>query len=104
MIDIFEEKEQPKLYIADVSITFKIRTRSKKKIEYNSRSVSLKNNPVILLENNFPTQRSKEKFLFRVFNTYNIPGEFKNVISTIDKIENVRFSSNLMYKFDYNLD
>ena len=104
MIDIFEEKEQPKLYIADVSVTFKIRTRSKKKVEYNSRSVNLKNHPVVLVKNDFPTQRFKEKFLFRVFNTYSIPGEFRNVISTIDKIENVRFSSNLMYKFDYNLD
>jgi len=102
MIDIFADvKPQPKLYIADVTVVFKFRPRkNSKKVE--THTVRLYKYPIVLLDGDFPTNTSRNKFLQRVFRTYG-RGKLDTSNIKVEKIENCIFSSNLAYKFNYEI-
>ncbi len=102
MFDIFEEKEAPKLYIADIVVEAKIPTRGKV-VKYNKRIVRLENHPIVLLNGKPPTRNTEQSFLKKIYDDKISISEFNKVKMSIQSIENIRFSSNLMYKFDYNL-
>lgn len=102
MFDIFEEKEQPKLYIADVVVEVRIPSRGKQ-LRYDVSIVKLYNQPIVLLDNEFPTKRTEQTFFKRIYQEYIHKGDFDKIKFSIKSMSNIRFSSNLMYKFDYNL-
>jgi hypothetical protein len=102
MFDIFQEKEQPKLYIADIIVEAKIPSKGKI-IKYDTTNVNLHNQPIVLIYGKFPTKNTEDTFFRRVYQEHIHKGDFSKIKFSIKSIDNIRFSSNLMYKFDYNL-
>lgn len=100
MFDIFKEPQQPMLYIADIHLSAKLKIGRSSK--YETKKIILIKNPVILLNGNFPTENAKRKFLKNVFLRQSLPGDFDNIVFSIEKISNIKFSSKLMYKFDFS--
>lgn len=103
MFDIFtEEKEQPKLYVADVSVIAYVPERkgSKKIIKM---VMNMEKVPIILLNGDFPTERTKRNFMRRVYDNYIGRGKFDEVRLEIHEIKNVKFSSSLAYKFNFDV-
>jgi hypothetical protein len=100
MFDIFEDVEQPKLYIVDMEISAKIPSRTKK-VKYETLIIKLKNNPLTMVNGKVPTQKSEQKLFFSIYNSHIKKNDFNKIIFKIESISNIRFSSLLMYKFDY---
>jgi hypothetical protein len=103
MFDIFAEKEPPKLYIADIEVQVTIPGKAKTSKPI-IRKVKLPNNPIVLINGKFPTSNSETTFFRKIHSTYIVRGDFSNIKFKITKMDNLRFSSNLMYKFDYDRD
>ena len=103
MFDIFNEPEQPKLYIADVTVNVKIPSRLKK-IKYQEVNIELKSHPIVLLHGKMPSMNMEKRFFRSVHKNHIKKGEFENIIFKISKISNAKFSSNLMYKFDFSVN
>jgi hypothetical protein len=101
MIDIFNEREQPKLYIADIFIGFKRPVRSKHE-KFETRIYKANDIPILLVDNRLPTKKYEDKFFRNIFDNYIKTGEYDKYQFRINKIENIRFSSNINYKFNYN--
>jgi hypothetical protein len=102
MFDIFSE-EKPCLYIADITIKASIPVNIKSK-KIDSRIISLKKYPIVLLNGEkFPTEKTKRDFLHKIFLRYILKGDFERVVFKIEKIENIKFSSKLMYDFNFNI-
>ena len=103
-MDIFDSTlEQPAIYIADISITasFQISKVSRKRIE---RKIKMDKYPIVLTSNlEFPTEKTRQNFLRKVFDMYIDKGNYDKVIFTVEAIENAKFSSKLAYFFDYDL-
>lgn len=102
MFDLFEEKEQPGLYIADIIVKVQIPTRSKKVRKYDITFIKLHKQPVVLLNGKFPTENVKNYFIRTVYDRHINKGDFSKIIFTIQSIENIKFSSKLAYYFDYS--
>lgn len=102
MFDIFQQEEQPKLYIANIIVIAKIPSRGKK-VRYEDRLIRLDNYPIVLLNGKLPTSKSEERFFKKIYNDKISVSDFTKVKLSIKSIENIRYSSNLMYQFDYNL-
>lgn len=102
MLDLFEEKEQPGLYIADIIIKVQIPTRSKKVRKYDTTFIKLYKHPVVLLDGKFPTDNVKSHFIRTVYDRHINKGDFSKIIFNIQSIENIKFSSKLAYYFDYS--
>lgn len=101
MIDIFEDfKPQPKLYIADVTVSFIYKTR-KNSNKYETNTITLEKTPIILNEEEFPTKKYQEDFMRRAFDEYG-KGKFEGSNVELVKIENRKYSSDLAYTFDYD--
>jgi hypothetical protein len=105
MIDIFADiKTQPKLYIADVTVTgsYKARANSKK---VDKIMILLGKVPIVLADDGLPPTKSMEqKFLSRVYDNHIKKGDFSRMNLRIVAIENITFSSKLAYNFDYNIN
>lgn len=105
MFDIFEDKaeqEQPKLYIADIKVVAYIPSRAKN-VRYEERKVRLDNWPIVLLNGQMPTKKTESVFFRSVHSNFIHRGDFDKIKFKIESISNARFSSNLMYKFDFNI-
>lgn len=101
MIDIFADiKPNPKLYIADVTVKFNYRPRKNSKT-IEQYKVNLYQVPIVLNDGNFPTKKTKNTFMKRVFITHG-KGKFQESNIRLEKIENCRFSSELAYEFNYD--
>lgn len=103
MFDIFNEPEQPKLYIADITVIFKTPSRAKN-VKYEESKIRLTNHPIVLLNGVIPSFNMEKRFFRFIHNNHIKKGEFEKIIFKIDNIENLRFSSNLMYKFDFSVN
>jgi hypothetical protein len=101
-MDIFADfKPQPKLYIADVTVSFDFKTRKNSKtLEKNT--ITLEKIPIVLNGKEFPTKRTEHNFMKRVFSRHG-KGSFENANMRLVKIENCKLTSKLAYKFDYNV-
>lgn len=103
MFDIFNEPEQPNLYIADITVAIKIPSRLKK-IKYEELTVRLNRHPIVLINGVMPSINMEKRF-FKSIHRNNIKkGEFEKMIFKITKIDNIKFSSKLMYKFDFSVN
>lgn len=102
MFDIFEDvKPQPRLYIADIEILFTYKRRkNSKNIEENR--INLKKYPVVLANKEFPTEKTKNNILKRIFQIYG-RGEYDKSKIKVLSIKNCKYSSDLAYKFNYNI-
>lgn len=104
MIDIFEDiKLQPKLYIADIVVRVRYKPRANsKKVE--TINLTLEKNPVVLIDGEFPTKRYKDRFLKKIYESHLKRGSMSGVKIEVVSISNCKFSSNLSYNFDYNIN
>jgi hypothetical protein len=102
MFDIFEDKRPPSLYIADVIVEVLIPTRSRKTKTFDRTLINLEKIPIVLLDGSFPTQRIADSFFSRIHNNYIKRGEIQNIKFKILSIKNLKFSSKLAYKFDFD--
>lgn len=102
MIDIFDEPT-PKLYIADIHISVRIPTRSKKNKEYFTRNFLLERYPITLLDGKMPTERIANRLNCHIYDKHIKSGDMSNMIFRLENISNIKFSSNLAYKFDYSI-
>lgn len=101
MFDIFENfKPKPKLYIADVTVYFEFKPRKNSK-DVERHQITLEKVPIVLDGDKFPTKKTKEHFMKRVFEVHG-KGSFENSNMRIVKIENKAYSSDLAYDFDYD--
>jgi hypothetical protein len=103
MFDIFNEPEQPKLYIADITVLVRIPSRFKN-VKYEERKINLTNHPIVLINGVMPSLNMEKRFFRSVHNNYVKKGDFDKIIFKISKIDNLKFSSNLMYKFDFSVN
>jgi hypothetical protein len=104
MIDIFV---QPKLYIADIEIEYKRKNPAPRKGRYNknlmvyekqARSVlRLSKQPVLLINNDFPSNKYKGKFLEKFSDRY--IGKFEELSFKVT-FSNIKYSSEINYYFD----
>ncbi len=102
MFDIFEDRRPPNLYVADVVVEILIPTRSKKKKSFDRILVNLEKIPIVLLDGNFPTKKIADSFFSRVHNNYIKRGNIQDMKFKMLSIKNLKFSSKLAYKFDFN--
>lgn len=101
MIDIFEDiKPQPKLYIADVEVRISFKPR-KNSSQMETYIVKIDKAPIVLVDNKFPTKKTEESFMKRVFQKHGRRSFEKSNMKLI-KISNCRLSSKLAYRFDYD--
>ena len=94
MIDIFDE---PKLYVADITIEFLVKTKQAKK--HVKMTKKFFKHPIILLNNKPATENCEKRFMKLIYDkitSSHLPDSLK-----ITNIENVKFSSKLAYKFDF---
>jgi len=103
MFDIFSEPEQPNLYIADIEVVALIPSRSKIPT-YEKRVIKIDNQPIILLNGNIPSKSVEKKLLSKIHSKYIHKGDFGKIKFKINYIKNIRFSSKLMYHFNYLVD
>jgi hypothetical protein len=102
MIDIFADiKERPKLYIADVTVSWNNKARANSK-KSEKMMMALEKVPIVLLNGKSPTKNMEEKFLKGVHDTHIKKGDFSRMNLRIATVENIVFSSKLAYNFDYN--
>jgi hypothetical protein len=96
------KEEEPKLYIADVTVKFNIKG-SFKIIDNKTVPIytfkTFTKVPIILLNGNPPSQGYKNKLIEQYKSR--VTSNVENSLS-IEKIENIKFSSKLGYKFDFN--
>jgi hypothetical protein len=102
MFNIFEEKPQPCLYIADIIINVAIPTRSKKKKEFDRRIIKLEKYPIILLDGKMPSNKYATKFFKSIYEKYISRGSFETIRFEVKSMTNIKFSSKLNYMFDYS--
>jgi hypothetical protein len=105
MIDIFDtdEKPQPCLYIADIKIVVSYPSRKgSKKMELVT--LDLDNYPIVLNGKDFPTSRYREKFLHRIHERYIDRNNYDLCKFKVTEIKNIKFSSKLAYRFNYETD
>jgi hypothetical protein len=99
MIDIFEDiKPDPKLYIADIVISASYKVRNK----LEKVKVRIQQTPIVLANGKLPTKLIEERFFRGVYDNHIKKGKFENTTMKIESIENIRFSSNLAYVFNYD--
>ena len=101
MFDIFEEKEQPKLYIADMVVEFCTKKVTKKQVIRTRRMIRLDKQPLLLVDGNLPTKNYERRFFKKIFEKQGISGSFDAVEYKVLSINNPKLSSKLSYKFDY---
>lgn len=102
MFDIFEEKEQPKLYIADMVVEFCTKKVTKKQVIRNRRAIRLDKQPILLTDGKLPTKNYERRFFKKVFENQKLSGSFDTVEYKVLSIDNAKYSSNISYKFDYD--
>lgn len=102
MFDIFEQKEQPKLYIADVHVECEVKKELKTRVSRETFTIKKDNVPIVLLNNEFPTEKSKRIFVTKLLEEKtNVKSTSQIIIKSVE-MKNIKFSSSLAYKFDYN--
>ena len=100
MFDIFSERPQPKIYVADVGISFEYRPRKNSK-QFELHKIKLEKVPVVLYDGKFPTDKTRKNFMRRAFENHG-KGKFENSNMKILGIKNIKYLSDLAYKFDYD--
>ncbi len=100
MFDIFEEKPQPKIYCADVTISVKIPQRGKQK-KYDSKTIKLYKIPLVMNDGDIATDHQKKVLFKKVHENEIGKGKYEDMIFSIVSIDNIKYMSNLSYKFDY---
>lgn len=103
MFDIFEEKKQPKLYIADMVVEFCTKKVTKKQVIRNRRIIKLDKQPILLTDGKLPTSNYEKRFFKKIFEKEGISGSFDVVEYKVLSINNPKFSSTISYKFDYTI-
>lgn len=94
----------PKLYLADIIIQYALKGKG---IMVKGKTIDIMafkkicDYPITLLQNKPPTRVSEAKAISKL-ESYISTG-FKEGSVKIYKIENIRFSSELSYKFDFNI-
>lgn len=98
----FDDKPQPGLFIADIVLERKEVKTVKGKKEVFRTYHSLPNRPVLLTFKKFPTKRYELKFIQKLIedNDLKIPTEE----TSVSEIKNIRFSSKIQWKFDYDVN
>jgi len=100
MFDIFEDfKPQPKLYIADVTVSYDYKPRKNSRMVERSK-ITLEKVPIVLNGKEFPTKKSERYFMRRIFDKHG-KGRFEDSNMKLIKLENCKYSSDLAYEFDY---
>jgi hypothetical protein len=102
-IDIFaEDKPQPKIYVADIEIEVKTPVKKIKVKRYDISKYTLEKISCVMNDGDIASQQQKRNLFKMIFKKYIGKGDFDELIFSITKISNVKFLSNLSYKFDYN--
>ena len=81
----------------------RIPTRSKKNKEYFTRNFILEKYPITLLDGKIPTKRIADRLNSHIYEKHIKSGDMSNMIFKLESISNIKFSSNLAYKFDYSI-
>lgn len=103
LIDIFtEQKPQPKIYVADIEIEVKTPIKKIKVKRYETSKYKLERISCVMHDGDIATQEQKKRLYKEVFKKYIGKGDFDELIFSITKISNVKFLSNISYKFDYD--
>ena len=103
MFDIFNEQENPKLYIADITIKYALKGKG---VIIKGRTTDLfsfkkiYDYPILLINNKLPNKNYEKKLISRL--TLYLSVGFKPNTIVIYSISNVRFSSNINYKYNFN--
>lgn len=98
------EKPQPKIYVADVVVDAKIPQRSTKVKKYDLRTFRLQKHPFIMNDGDIATEKQKSRLYRAIYDRFIHKGKFEDVIFQLKEISNVKFMSNLSYRFDYETD
>ena len=102
MFDIFEDfKPQPKLYIADVTVSYDYKARKNSRT-VERKTITLTKVPIVLNGREFPTKKTENHFMRRVFERYG-KGKFEDSNMKLIKLENCKYSSDLVYDFNYDI-
>lgn len=102
MFDIFDEKEQPKIYIADFEISALIPSSGKNKFE--NKIIRLYKHPIIMSDGEIATEKQKIRLFKSVFDRFINRSDFNKIKFKIISIENIKYLSNISYSFDYAVD
>lgn len=103
MFDIFTEKENPKLYIVDVTIKYALKGKG---VIVKGRTTDLfsfkkiHDYPMLLLNDKTPSKNYEDSLIERL--TTHLSVGFKPNTVTLQSVSNIRFSSNINYKFNFN--
>ena len=103
LIDIFtEQKPQPKIYVADIEVEVKTPIKKIKVKRYETSKYKLDRISCVMHDGEIASPQQKRNLFKTIFKKYIGKGDFDELIFSITKISNVKFLSNLSYKFDYN--
>ena len=83
-----------------MTVSFRYRHRKNSKTAYTN-TITVNRVPIVLNNGKFPTKRTEEVFLKRVFKKFG-RGKFDQSNIKIVRIDNIKHSSKLAYKFDHN--
>lgn len=103
MFDIFSEQKEPKLYIADITIKYALKGKG---VIVKGRTTDLfsfkkiHDYPILLINNKPPSKHYENSLIVRL--TAYLNAGFKPNTIEVYSISNIRFSSNINYKFNFN--
>jgi hypothetical protein len=102
MFDIFDEKEQPKVYMADFEILALIPARGTNK--FDSKTIIIEKHPVLISNGQIASEKQMSSLFRSVFDRFIERSEFKKIRFKIVKMDNLKYMSNICYYFDYAVD
>jgi hypothetical protein len=102
MFDIFDEKEQPKIYMADFEILASIPARGTNKFEH--KTIRIQKHPVLITGGEIATEKQRDRLFRGVYDRFIKKSEFDKIKFKIVKMENLKYMSNICYHFDYDVD
>lgn len=102
MFDIFDEKEQPKVYMADFEILALIPARGANK--FDSKTIIIEKHPVLISNGQIASEKQMSSLFRSVFDRFIERSEFEKIRFKIVKMDNLKYMSNICYYFDYAVD
>lgn len=102
MFDIFKEKEQPKIYIADFEISALIPGRGANK--FDNKTIRLKQHPILISEGQIASENQKNRLFKSVYDRFINRSDFGKIKFKIVKMENLKYLSTISYYFNYDVD
>jgi hypothetical protein len=104
------QETNPDLFIADVDIEFVLLLSNGRKpverikLRQSTTKLAMTQIPILLKDGKIPTERQKRKLFLKFHTKFKIKENISRLELTSINIKNIKFSSKIQWKFNYETD